>query len=364
MRTISILTAILCTCAWFTSVSRAEEQAASDRKAQRQQQLLRRFDKDGNGKLDEQEEKALAEQLKLRRSNQASQSRPTSQPSTAVAELLRIPPDVQVIRDFEYARVNHQPLLLDIYLPEKGPRPLPVILWIHGGAWIAGSKEPCQIVSFSGKGYAIVSMNYRLTGEARFPAQINDCKAVVRWVRANAAKYGFDPDRIGAAGGSAGGHLVALLGTSGDVKELEGDVGGNLAYSSRVRAVCDLCGPTDFTREDYVRDPEKNEPEILQKALSQLLGGPWKENRQAANMASPVYHISKDDPPFLIVHGDADRVIPVKHSQRLYDQLKAAGIDATLNVAKGGGHGVGAYPGVLDQAAAFFDKQLKGSPRR
>lgn len=338
----------------------AEEQKAADRKAQWQQRMLKQFDKDGNGKLDDEEKKALLDYQKNRRESKAAQSRPASQPATSAARLLQVPADVKVIKNVEYAKVDDQSLLLDIYLPEKGARPLPVIVWVHGGAWVSGSKEPCQIVSFSGKGYAIVSINYRLTGVAQHPAQINDCKAAIRWVRANAAKYGFDPDRVGAAGGSAGGHLVALLGTSGDVKELEGDVGGNLKYSSRVRAACDFCGPTDFTRADYVRDAEKNEPEILEKALVRLLGGPWKERREAANMASPVYHISKDDPPFLIVHGNADPVIPIKHSQALYDKLKTAGVDATLHIVKDGTHSVGAYPGVLDQAAAFFDKHLKG----
>jgi len=353
MRTIRILTAVLCTHVLFASSFGAEEQKASDRKAQRQQQLLRQFDKDGNGKLDEQEKKALQEYLKSRKGKQSSQ------PSTSMPALLEIPPGVKQIANIEYARIKDEPLLLDIYLPEKVRRPMPVIVWIHGGAWAAGSKDPCQIVSFSGKGYAIVSMNYRLTGVAQFPAQINDCKAVVRWVRAHAAEYGFDPDHVGVAGGSAGGHLVALLGTSGDAKELEGDVGGNLKYSSRVRAVCDFCGPTDFTREDYVRDAGRKKPAILEAALIKLLGGPWEEKREAANMASPVYFISKDDPPFLIVHGDADRVIPVKHSQMLYDKLKEAGVEVTLHIVKDGGHGVAGYPDVLDKAAEFFDKHLK-----
>jgi acetyl esterase/lipase len=334
----------------------AAEQTATERE-KRRRELISQFDRDNDGTLNQEERRALLEHLQRRRN---SQSQPASQPTTAaVAELLKIPPGVKLIKDVEYARVDDRPLLLDVHLPEKAPSPLPVIVWVHGGAWVSGSKEPCQIVSFSGKGYAIVGMDYRLTSQAQFPVQINDCKAVVRWVRANAAKYGFDPDRIGAAGGSAGGHLVALLGTSGDVKELEGDVGGNLTYSSRVKAVADFCGPTDFTREDSVRDASKNEPAILEVALTRLLGGPWKEKREAANTASPVYHISKDDPPFLIVHGDADNIIPVKHSQILHDKLKEAGLDVTLHIVKGGGHGVGAYPGVLDKTLAFFDRQLK-----
>ncbi len=344
----------------FASSLMAAEQGSTERDARRQE-LIRQFDRDNDGQLNQEERKALLEHLQSMRNNA---SRPASQPATAVADLLKIPPGVKLIKDVEYARVDDKPLLLDIYLPGKAASPLPVIVWVHGGAWVSGRKEPCQIVSFSGKGYAIVSISYRLSGTAQFPAQINDCKAAVRWVRANAAKYGFDPDRVGAAGGSAGGHLVALLGTSGDVKELEGDVGGNLKYSSRVKAVADFCGPTDFTREDSVRDTSKNEPAILETALTKLLGGPWKEKREAANMASPIYHISRDDPPFLIVHGDADEIIPVKHSQILHDKLKEAGLDVTLHIAKGGGHGVGAYPGVLDKTLDFFDKHLKTPARQ
>ncbi|MBI4578755.1 MAG: alpha/beta hydrolase [Planctomycetes bacterium] len=356
MRAIKALAVVGWTCLFLAPALAAEEPKAAGRRADREQ-LLRQFDKDNDGRLDDQEKKALREHRR------SSQTAPANQPTASMPALLAVPPGVKKVADVEYARINDQPLLLDIYLPETEPRPLPVIVWIHGGAWAAGDKSPCQIVSFSGKGYAIVSMNYRLTGVAQFPAQINDCKAVVRWVRAHAAEYGFDPDRVGAAGGSAGGHLVALLGTSGDIKELEGDVGGNLKHSSRVQAVCDFCGPTDFTREDHVREPGRKQPAILETALARLLGGPWEEKREAANMASPVYFITKDDPPFLIVHGDADRTIPLKHSQILYDKLKAAGLEATLHVIKDGGHGVGAYPGVLDMAAAFFDKHLKKAGR-
>jgi len=358
MRAMKVSLAWVCTCILFAVPLTAQEQDKAGR-GERQRQLIRQFDKDNDGQLDEQERQAVREHLKNRRASQASQA---SQPSTAAANPPKIPPGVKRIADIEYARVDGHPLLLDIYVPEKIPRPWPVIVWIHGGAWVSGNKDGCSIVSFSAEGYAIVSINYRLTGTAQFPAQINDCKAAVRWIRANAAKYGFDPDRVGAAGGSAGGHLVALLGTSGDVKELEGDVGGNLEYSSRVKAVCDFCGPTDFTTADYVRDTSKGESETLRKALVKLLGGPWAEKREAANMASPVYHISKDDPPFLIVHGDADNVIAVKHSRRLYDKLKEAGLDAALHIVKDGGHGVGQYPGVLEKTLAFFDKHLKKKP--
>jgi len=121
-----------------------------------------------------------------------------------------------------------------------------VIVWVHGGAWLGGSKDRCPALSFLRDGFAVASVNYRLSQHALFPAQIEDCKAAVRWLRAQATTYMLDPDRIGVWGASAGGHLVALLGTTGDVKEF--DTGGHLAHSSRVQAVCDFFGPTDFTR--------------------------------------------------------------------------------------------------------------------
>ena len=129
--------------------------------------------------------------------------------------------------------MNNKPLLLDLYLSTKAKIRQPVIVWIHGGGWSKGSKNGCPAIPLSAEGYNVVSINYRLTDEASFPAQIDDCKGAIRWVRANANKYGFDPDRIGVWGSSAGGHLVALLGTSGGVKEVEGDVGDNETFSSR-----------------------------------------------------------------------------------------------------------------------------------
>jgi acetyl esterase/lipase len=347
MRALKTTTVLACAVLSFVLSLWAEEQPA-ERKTRQQQRWLHQFDKDKNGKLDDQEKQTLREHQKAKQGG-------ASQPAQ-----IEIPPGVKRIADVEYARVNDHPLLLDIYLPEKPNELLPVIVWVHGGAWVSGNKTLCPIASFAAKGYAVLSINYRLTTTAQFPAQINDCKAAVRWVRAHAAEYGFDPAHVGAAGGSAGGHLVALLGTSGEVKELEGDVGGNLKYNSRVQAVCDFCGPTDFTREDYVKaTPPTTRPAILEQALTKLLGGPWEQKREAARLASPVHFISKDDPPFLIVHGDADDVIPVKHSRILHDKLKAASLDSTLLVVKNAGHGVAASPGVLDQTAAFFDHHLR-----
>src|SRR3954465_965676 len=172
--------------------------------------------------------------------------------ATSAAEAQRPqakPPEgTKVHRDLEYVRGGHERQRLDLYVPEKADGPLPVIVWVHGGAWLGGSKEGGgPALPFVRRGYAVASVNYRLSQHARFPAQIEDCKAAIRWLRANAKTYKLDPDRFGAWGASAGVHLVALLGTSGDVKDLGGD-GGTTGQSSRVQAVVDWFGPTDVTK--------------------------------------------------------------------------------------------------------------------
>ena len=152
-------------------------------------------------------------------------------------------------RDLPYKRIGGETLTLDLYRPEKISGPLPVIIWIHGGGWNRGRKERCPAVALVDDGFAVASVDYRLSSVAPFPAQIQDCKAAVRWLRANASTYHLDPDNVGVWGNSAGGHLAALLGTSGGVSELEGD-GDNMQYSSRVQAVCDVAGPVDLRGAD------------------------------------------------------------------------------------------------------------------
>ena len=146
-----------------------------------------------------------------------------------------------------YVEGGHEQQRLDLYLPEKAEGLLPLIVWVHGGGWEAGHKEDRPAQWLVGKGYAVARIDYRLSQHGMFPAQIQDCKAAIRWLRANAAKYHLDPERVGVAGDSAGGHLVALLGTTGDVKEFEGNL-GNPEQSSRIQAVVDFYGPTDFVQ--------------------------------------------------------------------------------------------------------------------
>src|SRR5207249_5627144 len=191
---------------------------------------------------------------------------------------------------------------------------------------------------------------------------IEDCKAAIRWLRANASKYNLDPDRIGVWGFSAGAHLAALLGTSGGVKELEG-TGDNMSYSSRVQAVCVVSGVEDLLQ--LYRDAtgplgaEMN-PEI-KPALEALIGGPIEENKTKAIAASPITYVSKDDPPFLIIHGEKDFGVPASQGELLAAALKAAGVETTLEITPRG-HSVGlGSPTLLPIVKAFFDKYLKKS---
>jgi acetyl esterase/lipase len=268
--------------------------------------------------------------------------------------MARRPPMMEVAnaaiqRDLVYKRVNGAVLTLDLYCPEKVSGPLPVIVWIHGGGWRRGRKEQCPAVALVQDGYAVASIDYRLTSTAPFPAQIEDCKAAVRWLRANASTYHLDPDRIGVWGYSAGGHLAALLGTSGGVPELEGD-GDNMQYSSQVQAVCDVAGPADLPAMTNLG------PRRI-SAIEGLLGGPLEKDKAKAIVASPIHYISKNDPPFLIVHGEADRVVPVEQSQRFYEELRKAGVNATLKILPVGHQAV--QIDALKDAEVFFDATLK-----
>jgi acetyl esterase/lipase len=211
----------------------------------------------------------------------------------------------------------------------------------------------------------VASINYRLSQEAVFPAQIHDCKAAVRWLRANAETYNLDAGQIGAWGASAGGHLVSLLATAGESKELEGEL-GDMAHSSRVQAVCDFFGPTDFRRMNDI--PGTIDHDAADSPESQLIGAPIQENLDLVARANPITYIGAGVPPFLIVHGERDLTVLPNQSELLYDALKRAGADVTYYVVPGAGHGFrGAtaqeqakIDGMVD---AFFDRHLKGGDR-
>lgn len=271
----------------------------------------------------------------------------------------RVPEGVKATRNIDYVGdgiLRHQ---LDLYVPDREGGPWPVVVWVHGGAWSGGSKEACRALFLSSRGFAVASINYRLVDAGPFPAQIEDCRAAVRWLRANAAKYDLDPNHMGAWGGSAGGHLVALLGTAGDETSWD-DVGGNPDVSARVQAVCDWFGHTDFLA---LLEGDQQFP--ASGPISKLMGGNPREKREVAKKASAVTFVSKDDPPFLIVHGDHDRTVPLGQSKSLAEKLKEAGCDVTLIVVKNGQHGdfgPDAEPNmkaINETVAAFFGKHLK-----
>jgi acetyl esterase/lipase len=263
----------------------------------------------------------------------------------------------KVLRNLAYVEGGHERNRLDLYLPEKAEGRLPLIVWIHGGAWMAGSKtDPSPALLMVRKGYAVASINYRLSQHAVFPAQIEDCKAAIRWLRANADKYNLDPERVGVWGLSAGGHLVALLGTTGDVKQWD-RYGGNLDQSSRVQCVVDWFGPTELAGMGAEGDPPGS-------PVALLIGGPAQENKEKAHKASPLSYVDKRSAPFLIMHGDKDDIVPLKQSELLADALKKAGVEVALQVVKGNGHGGPGFgsPENWKLIDDFFAKHLQKKP--
>lgn len=264
---------------------------------------------------------------------------------------------------------------LDIYLPDSGTSPFPVVVYVHGGGWQSGSKENVgQITPIVDEGYALVSINYRLSAEAIFPAQINDCKAAIRWMRANATTYNLDVSRIGVIGTSAGAHLVALLGTSGDITnhtvgdvtmDIEGDVGGNLSFSSRVQAVSDWFGPTDFLKmNDFPGNIDHDAPDSPE---SKFIGGPIQDNPDKCALADPITYASNDDAPFLMIHGTADMTVPYNQSELLYQALQplfdSVGTEIALHPVDGAGHGLGSTMSAetFDMMVEFFNRNIISS---
>lgn len=258
------------------------------------------------------------------------------------------------VANIEYAKVGDKSLTLDLYLPKNAAKPMPVVMWVHGGGWHAGSKESVGVLSLVPLGFAVASINYRFSQEAVFPAQIYDCKAAVRWLRAHAPEYGFNPDKIGAAGDSAGGHLVALLGTTARNKDLEGDE-GNPGISSQVQAVGDYYGPTNFVvGPDNPFPTNKNTLDLV----TGLLGG---SDPAKAREASPLFYVTAQACPFYIVHGDRDPTVPLQQSIDLNAALQKAGVPSTLYIVKGGGHGFN-DPTSAHALVDFFRKYLQSAP--
>ena len=268
----------------------------------------------------------------------------------------RAPENTTVYRDLAYVYGGHQRQKLDLYLPKDGTN-LPLIINIHGGAFKMGSKEDGVPLGYLAQGYAVASINYRLSQHAVFPAQIQDCKAAVRWLRAHAGEYRLDPRRFAAWGSSAGGHLAAMLGTTGDAKELE--VGGNLNQPSRVQAVVDYFGPTDFLQMDAHRLPNGMVHDAPDSPESELVGGPIQQDQEKTARANPITYVTRNAPPFLICHGDADPLVPHHQSELLEAALKKAGVPVTCYTVKGAGHGGFKDPKVPIMTREFLAKYLQ-----
>lgn len=268
--------------------------------------------------------------------------------------------------DVKYVPGGDAAQSLDIYYPEKAPeKPQPLLIWIHGGGWMGGSKSEMPYMNELNRGYVVASIEYRFSSKALFPAQIQDCQAAIRWLRANAKKYNIDPDHIGVGGASAGGHLAALVGTSGG-KKVFTPIGENKDQSDRVQAVCDVFGPSDFWTVIKQADEDKNVKNVFKwnngDPYSLLIGGKLGEDKEKCEAVSPSHYVSKDNPPFLILHGDRDTLVPYAQSVELTDLLTKATVPVTLQRLPGAGHGGPAFnlPSVTKLTSTFFDKYLKG----
>ncbi len=283
-------------------------------------------------------------------------------------------PYASVILDGGSAKTLH----MDLWLGSDVTATAPLVLWIHGGGWQGGTynSAPPGLSALLQAGFAVASIEYRLSGAAIFPAQIQDVKGAVRFLRANSDEYNLDVSRFAAWGSSAGGHLTALLATSGEVPELEGTVGGNLAYSSRIQAAIDYFGPTDLLamNADVTTPPGSTiDHDAPSSPESRLIGfdgagegigvlranlmnpiAPFPEKAALVGLVNPITHVTADDPPVYIAHGDQDTSVPMKQSLRLADALDSVEIENVMRVVVGAGHGFGSQGTTVNAEAIAF----------
>lgn len=261
---------------------------------------------------------------------------------------------------------------LDIHLPKHGQEPFPIVVSIYGSAFFSNSSKGNTFKDGLGQkllenGFAVVSINHRSSSDAIFPATIQDVKAAIRFIRANSAKFSLDNSFIGITGWSSGGHLSALTGTTNSTKtdkinglsvDIEGNVGTFTQTSSHVNAVVDWFGPTDFLLMDKCGSSMKHDD--VKSPESSLIGGAIQENKEKTSLANPISYVNKNNPPFLIFHGDKDPLVPHCQSEKLYEKLQKEGVKSELVIIPNGGHG----PGVLidkyfEQMIVFFKENLK-----
>lgn len=295
----------------------------------------------------------------------ASATAQDKQPDKKPAEP-EVPNGVELLSDITYCTVDNMELKLDLARPKEGKGPFPAVVCLHGGGWHMGTRKmyTSWVTRLAEEGYVAIAVSYRLTPKNQFPCQIQDAKCAVRWLRANADKYKVDKDRIGCMGDSAGGHLVCLLGTTAKKDGLEGD-GGFADQSSKVQCVVAYYPPTDLTVvHEIVRAGKAPVLEGLyaRKVVEDLLGGPpEKVGMDKYSKCSPVTYVSKESAPMLLIHGTADRLVPIDQSRMLEKKLRDAGVEVTVLPIEKAGHGFGGKNNEIAGAATieFFEKHLK-----
>jgi acetyl esterase/lipase len=280
-------------------------------------------------------------------------------PKPAQPPQSRVPDSVELKADIPYAGNTNERQMVDLYLPKHRAtdKPLPVIVFIHGGGWVNGSRKGAGMAAGAAASgnYAGVSVGYRLSGEVKWPAQIHDCKAAIRWIKGHAKEYNLDPERIGVTGTSAGGHLVSLLGLSDGVKEVDGSIGDFTNLSTRVACVVNICGPQDMAAPLMQGEAAtKDDP-----AVSGLLGGTLAEKAPEAKAASPLTYVHKGAPPFMTVHGTKDMRVNFNNATKLHEALTKAGNSPILIPVADGGHGFNS-PEANKRIQQFFDMHLRG----
>lgn len=270
---------------------------------------------------------------------------------------------VETFTDIRFATVDGHDLALDLYMP-RGIEDPPLLVWVHGGGWARGARHPVSTVALVNAGYAMASVDYRLSGDAPFPAQIHDIKAAIRFLRAERDRYGYDASRIGITGVSAGAHLAALAGVTNGSAAHEGTVGGHLDQPSDVDVIVSYFGASNLTT--ILDQSTPFGLNIRVPGLEALFGGPPDERTELAQLASPVFHVDGSDPPLLLLHGDQDPQMPINQSHELEGAYERAGLEVGFEVVHGAAHG---GPQFFDQARTalvvdFLDSHLRGGRHR
>jgi acetyl esterase/lipase len=271
---------------------------------------------------------------------------------------LKVPAGVAYLPDLVYGSGGNEKLLLDLAHPREGSGPFPAVVVLHGGCWVGGNRKRCvpMVLELARHGHVAISASYRLAPRHRYPAQVHDARCAVRWLRANAARYRIDPERIAVLGYSAGGHLACLLGTTADNRDLEG-TGGHAGYSSQVQLVVAYYPPTDLLRmpRSYLRT----------LVLESFLGS---SSARTCIRASPITHAGRHSAPTLLVHGTDDRVVPLAQSEAFARKLREAGAHVELRTLHNAGHGFGSGPRDRDREAnrialEFLDRHFTPGAR-